>query len=346
MNDIYRFHKQNEKLFTNLQPVSNVALIRGSKDEYKGLIKLLSEEHIMYDVIEQSAIGSPRLPKKLEDYDVVILGDVTDMDEEFISLLDNYVKGGGKILTTGFTSTKDGIGSPTNKIRLEALGVLPAFELYKQAKSTYLKVSEADKAVLGKSECKDFDLAMMYGDFLKCKTSGNAKGYLKFLPQTMFGPPEKAYYTQAEVTDVPGIISNDFGKGKSVFIPWQIGTQYHFKGHYAHKTLFVSVLKSLLKVPRTIVTNASPLIEMTHLSNRNGAFEWIGLLNHSGQIGASLLEPVAIQNTTVRFKPIKPVKELRLLKAGTPVKFKQVNGWVECTVPKVGDFEMILCLYS
>jgi hypothetical protein len=40
------------------------------------------------------------------------------------------------------------------------------------------------------------------------------------------------------------------------------------------------------------------------------------------------------------------VKELRLLKAGTPVKFKQVNGWIECTVPKVEDFEMILCLYN
>jgi len=42
LNNIYRFHKTNEKLFTNLQPISNVALTRGSKDEYKGLIKLLT----------------------------------------------------------------------------------------------------------------------------------------------------------------------------------------------------------------------------------------------------------------------------------------------------------------
>ena len=107
----------------------------------------------------------------------------------------------------------------------------------------------------------------------------------------------------------------------------------------------MSALKNLLKVDNSIVTNASPLIEMTRLANRNNAFEWIGMLNHSGQIGASLLEPVSIQNTTVSFKPLRPVKEVRLLNSKTGLNFKQTNGWIECTVPKVTDFEMLLCLY-
>lgn len=346
MNDIYRFHKTNEKLFANLQPVSKVALVRGSKDEYKGLIKLLSEEHTMFDVLEPAAVGNARAPKKLEEYEALILADVSDMDERFIAIIDNYVKNGGKILSTGFTSTKDGIGTPTNKIRLEALGVLPGYETFKQAKSTYLKVTPNDKSALGKKEFEDFDLMMMYGDFLKCKVGTGAKGYLQLLPATMFGPPEKAYYTEAEITGFPGIINNNFGKGKSVFIPWQIGSQYNFKGHYAHKALFASALKNLLKVESSIVTDASPLIEMTRLSNRNGAFEWIGMLNHSGQIGAALLEPVSIYNTMLRFKPLKPVKEIKLLRSGTTIQFKQTDGWVECIVPKVADFEMLLCLYS
>jgi hypothetical protein len=345
MNDIYRFHKTNEKLFANLQPVSKVALVRGSKDEYKGLIKLLSEEHTMFDVLEPAAVGNARAPKKLEEYEALILADVSDMDERFIAIIDNYVKNGGKILSTGFTSTKDGIGTPTNKIRLEALGVLPGYETFKQAKSTYLKVTPTDKSALGKKEFEDFDLMMMYGDFLKCKVGTGAKGYLQLLPATMFGPPEKAYYTEAEITGFPGIINNNFGKGKSVFIPWQIGSQYNFKGHYAHKALFASALKNLLKVESSIVTDASPLIEMTRLSNRNGAFEWIGMLNHSGQIGAALLEPVSIYNTMLRFKPLKPVKEIKLLRSGTTIQFKQTDGWVECIVPKVADFEMLLCLY-
>lgn len=346
MNDLYRFHKTNEKLFTNLQPVSNVALIRGSKEEYMGLIKLLSEEHIMYDVIEPSAVGSDRMPKKLEAYDAVILGDVSEMDESLTAAIDDYVKKGGRILCTGFTSTKDGMGNPENKIRLQSLGVMPNYETFRQAKSTYLKISEGDKAALGLTAFRDFDLMMMYGDFLKCTPTGDANGYLRLVPATMFGPPEKSYYTEKEITNVPGIITSHFGKGSSVFIPWQLGAQYNFKAQDAHKALFLSALMSLLRVQKSIETDASPLIEMTRMANRNAAFEWIGMINHSGQIGASLLAPVTIHNTTIRFKPLKSVRELKLLRSNSSLSFKETNGWVECTVPQVTDFEMLLCLYK
>ena len=57
---------------------------------------------------------------------------------------------------------------------------MPAYENFKQAKSTYLKVSESDKTQLGQKEFKDFTIMMMYSDFLKCKPRGNAAaGLLK-----------------------------------------------------------------------------------------------------------------------------------------------------------------------
>jgi len=69
------------------------------------------------------------------------------------------------------------------------------------------------------------------------------------------------------------------------------------------------------------------------------------MINHSGQIGSSLLQPVTIQNTTIRFKPSKPVTEVRLMRLGKKINFKQANGWVTCVVPQLADFEMILYLY-
>lgn len=346
LNKLYGFHKSNEKLFTNVQAVNNIALIRGSKDEYEGIIKLLTEEHIMYDIIEPSALGTDRTPRKLEEYDVLILGDVSNMDDYLISIIDNYVKNGGKILSTGFTSTKDALGKSLNRIRLQSPGVMSSYETFPRTKSTYLKVSDNDKISLGKEEFKDFSIMMMYSDFMKCKPIGNAQSYLKFIPATMFGPPEKSYYTETEVTDFPGVVTNTFGKGKSVFIPWYLGSEYFFKGNYMHRALFISALDNLLNFERTVITDASPLVEMTHLTNRNGSFEWLGMINHSGQIGGSLREPVKIHNTTIRFMPLKPVKEMRLMKAGIRLSFKQSYGWVECTIPQLDDFEMLLCLYN
>ncbi len=346
LNHLYGFHKNNEKLFTNVQSVNKVALIRGSRDEYQGIIKILTEEHIMYDIIEPSMISSERLPRKLDEYEVLILGEVNNMSADMINAIDTYVNNGGKILTTGFTSTMDESSKQMNALRLKSLGVHPEYELFTRERSSYLKISDGDKQTLGSNEFKDFSIMMMYSDFMKCQPDGNATGYMRFLPHTRFGPPEKSYYTDDEITNYPGLIYNTYGKGKSVFIPWKLGDQYRFKGHYMHRTLFVSALQNLLQVERTIHTNASPLIEMTHLANLNGQFEWLGMINHSGQVGGSYREPVAIHDIDIRFQPIRPVKKMFLLNSGMPVQFKQKDNWVECTVPQINDFEMLLCLYE
>lgn len=346
LNHYYGFHKTYDKLFTNVQAVNKVGIVTGSRSEYQGIMNILTGEHIMYDLIDPSVIGTDRMPRKIEDYEVLILAEVSSMSTELVNKIDDYVRNGGKIITTGFTSTSDELGKQLNTIRLKSLGVQPAFERFSRTPSTYLKVSDSDKQTLGRDEFKDFSIMLMFSDYLKCTPEGNAKGYMRFLPGTTFGPPEKCYYTEDEITDYPGLIVNTYGQGKSVYIPWRIGEQFRAKGHYMHKTVLVSALQNLLNVEPTIHTNASPLIEMSHLANLDGRFEWIGMINHSGQIGGAYLEPVAIHNTDISFKPMKPVKKIFLLNSGESVNFKQKGDWVECTVPQINDFEMLLCLYE
>jgi hypothetical protein len=346
LKELFGFHKRNEKLFTNIQSLSRVGLVMGSSGDYRGIIKMLTEEHITYDLIQQSALGSEEAPHEMGYYDVLILSNVTDMDDNYVSLIDNYVKGGGKILATGFPGINDKIGTSLNKIRLQSLGIMPDYELFPQTQSTYLKVMDNDKADLGQNEFKDFDLIMMNSGFMKCKTSGDAKGYLRLLPNTVNGPPERVFFNDDEVTDFPGIVVNSFGRGKVVFIPWQIGSQYSWKGNNGQRAIFLASLKNLLNLESMIVTDASPLIEITHLANRNGAFEWIGMINHSGQLGDVFREPVAIHNTTIRFKPLKPVKSISLMHSEKKLKFRQSDGWIECIVPQLSDFEMVLCMYE
>jgi hypothetical protein len=346
LRELFEFHKTNEKLFTNVQSLSRIGLVIGSTQEYRGIMKLLIEEHIMFDLIRQPALGSTDAPHNLEDYDAIILSNVTDMDNNFISLIDSYVKNGGKLLATGFPGINDGIGTPLNKIRLQSLGVNPDYEMFPRTQSTYLTVSDKDRYSLGQNEFVDFTLIMMNSGFMKCKVSGNAESFLKLLPHTRQGPPERVFFSDSDITDFPGIIANSYGKGRSVLIPWQIGSQYSWKGNNAHRALFMASIKNLLKVDCPLITNASPLVEMTRIANRNGVFEWIGMINHSGQLGDVFREPVPIQNTTIRFKPVKPVKAIKLMRSEEELKFKQNDGWVECVVPELNDFEMIVCLYK
>jgi hypothetical protein len=50
------------------------------------------------------------------------------------------------------------------------------------------------------------------------------------------------------------------------------------------------------------------------------------MINHSGQIGGSLREPVTINNTGIRFKPVKSIKQIKLMRSGVTVDFK--NEWL------------------
>lgn len=343
--EITKFHKTNEKLFTNIQSQCKVGLVMGTQQEYRGIMKMLIEEHIMFDLIYASALDGTHAPRKMADYDLLILGDISNMDDDLVTLIDKHVQNGGKILATGFPGTNDAIGNPLNTIRLNALGVNSNFERLTNARSTYLIMSDNDKQVLGKDEFKDFDLIMMNSPFLKTTPIATAKQFLKLAPNTMHGPPEKCYYTEKHITNFPGLIVNSYGKGTSAFIPWQIGAQYFWKGNNAQKALFMATITNLLSIEKTIETDASPLIEMTHFANRNGAFEWIGMINHSGQIGNAYLQPIPIHNTTIRFKPTKPVKELRLVKSGESLKFSRNGEWIETTIPCIVDFEMVLCLF-
>ncbi len=345
LKEFFEFHKTNEKLFTNVGSLSKVGLIMGSTQEYRGIMKLLIEEHIMYDLIETSAVESETTPRNLDEYDALILSNVTSMNNRFVSIIDDYVKNGGKLLATGFPGVDPQDGIAMNKIKLQSLGVMPDYEIFPKMQSTYLKVSADDKAGLGQEEFRNFDLIMMNSEFLKCKVSGNATAYLKLLPNTMHGPPEKCYFTESEITDFPGIVANSFGEGKAVFIPWQIGSQYAWKGNNGQRTVFMAAMENLLSVENILETDASPLIEVTHIGNRNEAFEWIGMINHSGQLGDAFREPVPIFNTNIRFKPAKAAKEIWLMRSGKRLKFKQSGDWIECLVPEIHDFEMMVCIY-
>ena len=359
LRDIYSYHKTHEKLFTNMESAARVAVVRDpsrqSGDEHKGLMKLLTEEHIMYDVIATPVAGTERTPRPLEDYDVVILGDIHTMSDALVSRIDDYVSNGGKLLATGFSSVRsEGAGPgrgvvpppPTGPVLLQSLGVEPSYDAFPKTVSTYLQVTEADKDLLGEEFFRDIDLLMVYENIMKPRLRGNAQGLMNLIENTMFGPPEKTYFLDDEITDSPGLVYNQYGRGRSVFIPWGLGSQYHFKALHSDRALFKGVMANLLNADAVLETDASPLVEMTHMVNRNGAFEWVGMINHSGQVGPSFRHPLPV-GFNVKIRPARPVRQAVLMRSGRNVDFRETgDGWVEITVPELLDFEQALFLYA
>jgi len=343
VQDVFQFHKNNEKYLHHTISGNKVLLLHDSQsgNEYNGLFEMLTENHILFDVMEHWCIDAEVVPHAIEGYEVIILPEISRLSDEQCAQLDKYVENGGKLLATGFTSTKDEIGNPLNKIRLMSLGVKPEFEPFSKIQGTYFRIFEKDKLRLKESTLDHLDLVYAWEEGLLCDTKTGAARYLGFIPPAMIGPPEKCYYT--EVTEIPGLVAYKFGKGNTAYFPFRIGSLYHHKRHYGHATLVKDALINLLNFQTEVQTDASPLVEISRQKSKSGDFEWYGLLNHTGQLGNGFFEPLPIHNLSFTVALEKQVRAIKSLSTGTDLSFKTVeNGKVEITLPQLVSYDVVL----
>lgn len=339
VRDIYRFHESHERWFTGLRSDAEVLLVRGPTQEFRGLVRILAEQHIDFDVMDSWRLEHRDTPKSVEDYRLIILPGVASLSEAACRRLDDYVAGGGKVFATGETATRDEIGNPQNRFRLRSAGVEESFRVHGRSRGAYFRVRDEDKRTLAGFE--ELDILYLWGDFLEFKLRPGAAGYLGWIPAAMYGPPEKCYYT--EVTGVPGLIANRHGKGRFAYLPWPVGAQYEHRSHHGHAMLAGAVIRDVLDYRSTVTTDAPPLVEIARHSARDQSFRWIGLANHSGQLGTGFHAPLPIRGITLSLQPERPIRSARALRLGIPLPVvEDTGGRVRLTVPELRDFEIVV----
>ena len=347
VKNAFQFHKTHEAHFSGIRSDAEVLLLHDNHagSEYRGLFAFLSENHIPFDVMEHWRLSGDDLPRALTDYKLIILPEIRRMSREICQIVDGFVKDGGLILATGFTSTADEIGNPLGKFRLESLGVEPDFERFDKTQGTYFRIFPEDKLALKNEHLGYLDLVYAWEDIALCEAREGAGSFLGFILPAMIGPPEKCYYT--EVTEIPGIVTFQFGKGTSALITFPVGSLYDHTRHYGHSALMLSVLTELLGHQSSITTDASPLLELSHQVSHTGSFEWFGLMNHSGQLGNGFFKPQALPAFNLHFRPAGEVKGIRLLRADRSVEFKVgEDGQVGFEIDGLEFYDIALVTYD
>lgn len=347
VKDVFQFHKAHEKYFHHTRSGNRVLLLHDgqSGDEYRGIFDMLTENHILFDVMEHWCLGSAEMPRAIREYDVIVLPGISRLSDSQCTLLDSYVEGGGKILATGLVSTRDELGNPREKIRLKSLGVEDDFNPFDQVQGTYYRIFEGDKKVLRNPVLEDCDILYAWEEGMRCRLREGATGYLGYIPPAMIGPPEKCYYE--EVTEIPGLIHHRYGRGQSALITFNIGSMYELTRHYGHCALVLSSLSDLLEYDQDLETDASPLIEISRQLDPSGTFEWYGLLNHSGQLGNGFHGPLPVRDVALAFKPKKTVRSVKSLHTGSSLEIlRDVDGTIGVVLPELKNYDVLLVEYK
>ena len=269
---------------------------------------MLSEAHVLFDVLHDSVLDTAAL-ERLNAYQAIILPDMRLMSDQAKNSIDSYVHNGGKILATGFTAAYSSKGQLLETVDLKCAGINQIQDFIAYAQGMYLRIRPEDKQTLGGFE--DVDIVHLNGDLLACELDHTATPYLGYIPVQMFGPPEKCYYT--EETNIPGVITNRYGQGIYIFVPWQIGAQYYQFSTHVQPLLLQAALGDLMNLDTRLSINAPALVEIQIHRQETTENLIVNLVNLSGQSGAASLTPIDIRDIDIRIQcPITP-KNVRCL---------------------------------
>jgi hypothetical protein len=308
---IFRWAAANEQYYAGQSSAARVLLLGApadtgrtySEDLYRGMFRLLSEEHIPFAVSDNMEWLGKR------NFDLVIATEWAPTG------LRQYAGSGGKVLIAGAAPPEFEV-APVERTDADVKG--------------YIRIR--DHAAF--PSLAQTDLLMLNGPFTTVKSAGPHA--LTLVPPSMIGPPEFIHIDMKD-TDVPAIVTRRLGRGTVVWIPWNLGGLYYRFSLPAHAGLFRDIMDRLLG-QRQIRTDAHPLVEMTLM--RQGARTLLHLINLSGHSDTAYFAPVAMGPIHVDLAGA--FRSARTVRSPGNLNVRSEGGRTRFTIPELTDYELIV----
>ena len=308
---IFRWLAEKQQFYVGEKSAARVLLLGApqptggaySQSSYRGLFRLLSEEHIPFAVSDNLDWMHKR------KFDLVIASDWAPAE------LRQYAESGGHVLVVS--------------ARPPEFPVATIVKTWPDMKG-YFRIR--DHAAL--PSLNQTDLLMTDGPYTEVEPDGLAA--LTLIPPSMFGPPEFVHVDQKNTTK-PGLVMKQIGAGSVAWIPWDLGTLYYRLSLPAHAEVFHDVVGRLYP-HRQLRTDAHRLVEVTLMDQGNRKL--VHLINLSGHSQTGYFEPISMTDIHLQvagaFKKAVTIRHAREL----PVRVQA--GYTDITVPRLDDYELVV----
>jgi hypothetical protein len=329
ISGIYNFHADNADFFLNTESAAEVGLVNRGAEEFDGIVQVLAENQVPFDLTLVN-------PDQWRTFKAVIIPDAASLDENLCAAIDGYVESGGKVLLTG--------AIPAG---LQSFGETKLLETRPREKGAYIRIRPEDRARLNHPFLDQLDLVYLSGEFhvYSLDSMQGVSGWLRLIPQDMFGPPEKCYYRV--VSDHPALVVHDHGRGRIACFPFAIGTHYCEQSHQGHAALLMGALNGVLETDRRLRVRTHALVEVSHRRDREGAFEWVGLYNHSGHNLNAFHAPISVSDVQIQLTPRREVARARLLGNDQELTVSRRKGSeaISVLVPRLKHYDAVVFEY-
>jgi hypothetical protein len=355
--EVLPFQAANDRHFHNVRSIADVAMVvsprsnrvyptpPGSEllDSFHGIYKILNEERIPFDFVLDSDLAYDNISR----YSVLVLPNISVLDEKQAAQIKEYVDKGGSVLSTFETGLYDETGKPRSDFALAGIFGMHA----KAPRLGYGR--DGPNATVGSTTTQRIERAhpvvegfknttYILGSNWRVPISTSDAPILTDIPRHP-GYPVEAVFPAVTHTNEQTLVAREVGKSRLVYIANDMEAGYWRGSLNDLGDLVVGALKWLTRDQAPLKVEGIGLLETTAFQTEVGYA--VHLVNHTNPNfrGGSFREvfPVGPQNVTLTMNSTKPVKTARLLRAGAPVEFRQNGATVTLTVPSVGEYECV-----
>ena len=349
--DAYQFVKAHEALLQQHVPVSSIAIyysratrlsyrsksVEGDQfgTEIRGVETVLMENHIPHDFILDDQVTA----EKLQRYELVILPNIRCMSEKEISLLKNYVRNGGNLLSTYATSLFDVDGRERSDFGLaEVFGVHYSGRRENTKRDNYQYILNKKHPVV-QPDSGSTELLFTAGFTAVTKPVVESDVICTWVPTIQNQPPDKASVLGFP-TDHPTIVEHSYGSGKSIYFANQPDVLSFNPGHQDPWNLLLRSIRHLAGESINLSTNAPASVHVGFTRSLIKPEEYIlSLVNTTSAPTRPIRQLIPIFDLSVKLKlGGKSLANHKILRCQGECKMKADKDNLEFSISKLEDF--------
>ncbi|TKT88578.1 alpha-amylase family protein [Dyadobacter frigoris] len=342
---VYAHHKKHEQYFGKYKSVAKIAVIAPGSwpsgptmQEYRGIVLMLKEAHIPFDIIEDAQIEN--LEGKVKNYKLIILPEITYLSKKSLAIIKEASENGTNLIATN----KAFFDTPETLMDLFGAKIVTmdndgAGNYLNPENKTIFKHFTKQKMLFWKFNLGLYDFKAADQTLLPVLGKGRPG------PPEIIGGHDPIGYFALGIKKHP--------KSKAVLMPINIGRLYYMHGYEEHKNILLDVINYIYpEATQTIQTDAPARIEtilqkysknipgVNSISKENGMI--LHLVNLTGFSGNTYFPPLSVYQMKFKVKSdFKPAKVFSMT-SGKPVIFTWKEGFLEFKVDKLEAFDGIV----
>jgi hypothetical protein len=294
-----------------------------------GWYDALSRSRIPFDLIDDVAVTDGSLQK----YELIILPNVSVMSREQARFIEQFVKEGGKIISSFDTSFYDENGEKREKPLLSAILGIEKVEGIATSKYDHIQMDKE------KGLSKGIEQTLIPAALLGAKIVPVSNA----VPDLFYREPQKSRYCELpEKTSNPYIIHNSYGEGKSIYFTANVGKFYESFALPEYRLLMNNAVRELVEIPvsiKTIVHN-----EAIHLSMRKKGEKQIilHLVNYTGSMTRPISEVIHLKNVQIEIEINQSISSIKALRMDRDLDYYKKEKNVYIQLDQLKEYEVIV----